>query len=472
MDELFSGIREKIDVWFQAHQGEMLEDLRRLLEVKSVNGPSEDGAPYGVASREALALVGEMLNARGFAVNVFEDMIITADLGPAPPFVGVLAHVDVVDAGDGWNYDPYKMTLMDGKIYGRGTSDDKGPAIASMYAMYCAHELCPELRHGFRLILGSGEEVGCEDIGQYLKKNSPPPNVFTPDAEYPVVNVEKGRLAPVFGASWEQDDTLPRVVSIIGGKTMNVVPNRACAVIEGLSIDDTEAFCREYSEKTGASISVVHDGDRLAVNAEGAATHAATPHEGCNAQTALIEMLTAMPFAESKGFGYIRALNRLFPHGDYYGRAFGIAMNDEISGELTLNFGVVNFSETGFSGNFDSRTSACADEVDLPEMTRAAFNREGIELRGFTHSKCHHTPEDSPFVQTLLRVYEEYTGNPAQCLKIGGQTYVHDIPGGVAYGCAMPEIVYNIHGANEFIGLEELILSAKMFSRVIIEMCG
>ena len=472
MDENAAGYRRRIDEWFDERSEGMIEDLGRLLEVKSVMGPPEDGAPYGTGSRRVLALARSMMEERGFVVSKFEDMIITADLGPGPPLVGILAHLDVVDAGVGWETDPFRMTLRDGRIYGRGACDDKGPSVAAMYAMYCVRDICPGLSHGVRLILGSGEEVGCEDIGKYLRKNAPPAHVFTPDAEYPLVNVEKGRLTLFFHAAWDKDLALPRVVSITGGRTINVVPNRARAVIEGFEIGEVEAFCREYSEKTGAVISVAQDGERLAISAEGKATHAAKPGKGNNAQTALIEMLAAMPFARSKGFGYIRALGRLIPHGDYYGRALGIAMSDELSGGLTVNFGVLRLSETELSGNLDSRTPACADEIDLPGMARAAFEREGIEVTAMKQAHCHHTPEDSPFVQTLLRVYEEYTGNHGECLKVGGQTYVHEIPGGVAFGCEMPGIVYNAHGANEFIGVDELVVSAKMFARVILEMCG
>jgi len=471
MGKHIAGLRQKIDEWFDLHSDGMLDDLGRLIEVKSVNGPAEEGAPYGVEARASLTLARSMLESRGFAVSEFEDMIITADLGCMPPLMGILAHLDVVDAGEGWDSDPFKMTVKDGKIYARGTSDDKGPAVAAMYAMYCARDICPEFHYGFRLILGSGEEVGCEDISNYLSKNGSPPYVFTPDAEYPVVNLEKGRIAPIFGASWDKDLSLPRVVSITGGNTTNVVPNRAKAVIEGFAVSEAEAFCREHSAKTGVSFSVRPEKGRLVVTAEGAATHAATPYEGNNAQTALIEMLSAMPFAQSKGFGYIQALNRLFPHGDCDGRAFGIAMSDEISGGLTLNFGVLRFSEIDFSGNFDSRTPVCADNADLPGMTRAAFESEGISMTDTTYAKSHHTPEDSPFVQTLLQIYEEYTGNPGECLKVGGQTYVHGVPGGVAFGCAMPGMNYNVHGANEFIGMNELLVSAKMFARAIIEVC-
>jgi len=475
-------MRRKIDKWFEAHTDEMITDLGRLIAINSERGPAAEGAPYGDGPRAALTLARSMLEEYGFEVSDFEDIIITSDTGPAPPFMGILAHLDTVGTGDGWNTDPHKMMVIDGKIYGRGSTDNKGPSVAAMYAMRCARELCPDMQRGFRLLLGSGEETGCEDIDYYLSKAEPPPNVFTPDADYPVVNTEKGRITPFFAASWDDETSspgkekaLPRVISVTGGNTINVVPNRAEAVIKGFTIAEVEGFCREYSKKTGAAFSARKNGNdsgQLTIIAEGASSHAASPHLGLNAQTAMLEMLAAMPFAETAGFGYIRALNRLFPHGDYRGRAIGIAMGDETTGELTVNFGVLRFSEIELAGNFDSRTPACADDADLPGITRAALEREGIKMTNLTVSRCHHTPEDSPFVQRLLRIYEEYTGEPGLCLAVGGQTYAHNIPGGVAFGVGVPGIDNKIHGANEHINMDQLLLSAKMFTRAILDMCG
>ena len=465
-------LKQQIEDWFAVHENEMLDDLCKLLSINSVKSEALPNAPYGAGSRAALDLTASMLRERGFEVDIFEDIILTADIGASDPYMGILAHVDVVGVGDGWDSDPFEMTIKDGKIIGRGATDNKGPSIAAMYAMFCANELCPELRSGFQILIGSGEEVGCEDIAQYLEKSAPPPNVFTPDADYPIVNTEKGRLTPFFSASWEKDETLPRVVSIIGGSTTNIVPDSAEAVIEGFAIGDAENYCREFSEKAGIPITVQNKDGLLAITAEGVSSHAARPHSGSNAQTALLELLAGMPFAKSAGFGYICALNRLFPFGDNNGRALGIAMSDELSGELTLNFGVLRFSQIDFAGNFDSRTPICADETDLLGMVRSAFEREGITMSTYKIANAHHTPEDSLFVKTLLRIYEEYTGNAGECLAVGGQTYVHDIPGGVAFGCEMPGISNRIHGVNEFIGVEQLIVSAKMFARAILEMCN
>jgi len=477
-------LRKKIDTWFDSNSDDMIKDLGKLVEINSVRSKSEEGAPYGIESRAVLSLAQSMLEERGFTVDVFEDMMITANLGPTPPLLGILAHLDIVAAGEGWEINPMKVTEKDGNLYGRGVIDNKGPSVAAMYALYCVRNLFPQLNHGVQIILGSGEETGFDDVTQYLKKNTPPPNVFTPDAEYPIINIEKGRFLPAFGAKWEKDTTLPRIVSIIGGKTPNVLPNHSEAVIEGFSKEDVEAFCREFSEKTGVKMSVacgiagqarnddvsVENGS-ITITAEGVASHAGAPERGNNAQTALIEMLAAMPFAKSKGFEYLCTLNRLFPHKDNHGTSFGIDMSDEKTGRITVNFGVLRFSELEFSGNFDSRTPACADDVDLLDMTKKAFEKEGIEVTYHEITGCHHTPEETEFVQKLLQLYEEYTGQPGKCSSMGGLTYVHDIPGGVAFGCAMPGDDNKAHGVNEYIKKDQLIMSAKMFAQAVIDMC-
>ena len=465
-------LRKKIDSWFAANSDEMINDLGKLIAINSVRTEAVEGAPYGVESRAVLTLAQQMLEERGFEVDVFEDMMITANYGPAPALMGILAHLDIVDVGDGWTSDPFKLALRDGKLYGRGVIDNKGPSIAAMYALYCARDLCPELKHGVQLILGSGEETGFDDVTQYLKKNTPPPNVFTPDAEYPVVNIEKGRFMPVFGAKWEKDTTLPRIISVVGGKTPNIVPDYAEAIVEGFSLSDIEAACREYTTKTGAPISVTSVGDTLKISVEGKASHASMPERGNNAQTALIEMLASMSFADSTSFKYLQKLNKLFPHGDNHGAAVGIDMEDNDTGRITVNFGVLDFSECEFSGNFDSRTPGCADDVDLVAMTRSALEAEDINLTYHEITGCHHTSEDTPFVQKLLNLYEEYTGQPGKCVSMGGLTYVHDIDGGVAFGCAMPSDDNNAHGIDEHIKLDQLILSAKMFTQAILDMCS
>ncbi len=464
--------RRAVDAWFEAHSGELLEDVRRLIAVRSVREAPAPGMPYGPGPAAALEVAMGMLSAKGFSPFNFENRVVTADLNAHAPVLGILAHLDTVGVGDGWSSDPLEAAVRDGRLYGRGASDDKGPAVAALYALAAAKALAPELAKGCRLILGSAEETGHDDLSHYRKAHDMPPNVFTPDADYPVVNAEKGRYVPDFSAVWPESGALPRVLSLRGGATANAVPDRAEAVVEGLPVGRVSEYCAEFSKETLAVLEAEALDGAVKIISDGKAAHAAEAHEGINAQTALLSMLAALPLADSEALSCIRKLSGFFPHGDTSGEALGIAMSDEVSGPLTLNFGVLDVGPAGLTANFDCRTPKCATPETLDAVVARRLNEAGFKINKLTKTPFHYTSADTDFVRTLLKVYEEYTGQKGECLPMGGQTYVHDINGGVAFGCVFPGVDTRMHGADEFIPVDDLILSAKMFTQVILDMCS
>ncbi len=262
------------------------------------------------------------------------------------------------------------------------------------------------------------------------------------------------------------------MLSLRGGATANAVPDRAEAVIEGLPVEQVSEYCAEFSQKTLAVLKAGSSDGVVTVTANGKAAHAAQAYEGLNAQTALLSMLAAMPFAESEGFKHIQRLSKLLPHGDTSGAALGIAMSDGVSGSLTLNFGVLDVGPAGLTASFDCRTPKCATPESLDAVVAHRLAEAGFKINTLTKTPFHHTSADTEFVRTLLEVYEEYTGQKGECLSMGGQTYVHDISGGVAFGCVFPGVDTRMHGEDEFIPVDDLIISAKMFTQVIIDMCS
>ncbi|MDR0446391.1 MAG: Sapep family Mn(2+)-dependent dipeptidase [Oscillospiraceae bacterium] len=481
-NELFA----KINAWIDSHAEEMLDDLTRLINTKSVLARPETGAPYGRGAADALDLSRKIMKKLGIETSVFEDCMAEGDIPGergGEPELGLLVHVDTVDADPSeWRSDPFRADIRDGgedcvgsAVYGRGSTDNKGPAVAAMYALACAREI-GQLKKGARIIVGSAEEIGCADIARYLEKRSPPPLVIAPDAEYPLVNVEKGRFLMRFGGEWssESENTdAVRIISIRGGGTDNIVPGAAEAVLCGTSADIITPPALAFSEKTGADITVSDDPRGVIIKAYGKASHASRPDDGVNAQTALLAFLDALPLADTNSARAARALARLFPHGDYHGAAMGLNMRDDISGTLTLSFDVLDMNETGFTASFDSRTPAIADTRDISGIAKAALEAADLRVTEISKTLCHHTPEDSALVQTLMSIYREYTGDTETApLALGGMTYVHGIPGGVAFGTQLPGENNRIHGRDEFIGVRELLLSAKMLARAIIELCG
>jgi len=484
-------ISKQLDAFFLRHEEEMLEDLRRLIRIPSLRGKPSPGKPFGEEPARVLQEALSIARGYGFETHNFENYAGTVEFhgaqggtGATPDAkpeagqdvetaLGILAHLDVMPEGVGWTYPPFDITCEGGRIYGRGTADDKGPAVAALYAMRAVKEICPELKKNVRLILGTDEESGSEDIAYYFKQQAPPPAVFTPDADFPVINVEKGRFMPTFGMQWEPSGpaaNLPRVTKIHASERFNVVPHEATAVIEGLSLDTLKDVAEKIGRQTGVTFSV--DEKSMRVTASGKSAHGSLPEDGNNALTALLALLAALPLGDTPSARAIRGLHEMFPHGDTKGEALGIACCDEVSGALSMNFSICDLDESGFTAGYDCRAPISADQ---PEIVRTVAKKLAAFGAAFSDEGAvppHHTPADTPFVQTLLRVYHDYTGNDAKCLSTGGGTYVHEIDGGVAFGCAMPGVDNHMHGADEFAVWEDLVLSAKMFAQVIVDMCG
>lgn len=465
--------KEKINEWFDAHEAAMIDDIKALVEIPSVRGEAQEGMPFGLAPKLALDKAIEQMEKQGLKVKNYDNCVATGDLTDLPSGLDILAHLDVVPAENNWTVcDPYQPTIVDGKLYGRGTIDDKGPAVAALYAMACVKELGIPLKKNVRLILGTDEECGSEDLEHYYSVEQEAPMTFTPDANFPVINMEKGRLCGEIDAHYQADTRLPYIASVDCGLKSNVIPETATAVVVGMSKGEIQTYVEIASLATNTKFTVTNESGALRIECKGVSGHAAMPETANNALTALLGLLATLPCADSEGFRKLQALQQLFPHGDYHGKALGVAMEDNIAGKLTLSANIVHIDETDLYLCFDSRCPVCSND----ENTRIAImNRvaeAGLKMRETTMIQPHYVDSNSEFVQTLLRVFEEWTGMPGKAEATGGGTYVHDLKNGVAFGCEFAGLDNHLHGADEFIALEQLMISAKMFTQAIIELCA
>ena len=403
--------KEKISRYIDAHRKEMLEDIGALCRINSVKGSYRIGKPYGEGCSEALRTALHIAECYGFSINNYDNYVGTVDMNDKEAQLDILAHLDVVPAGDGWTVtEPFEPVVKDGKIYGRGTADDKGPAIAALYAMRAVNELGIPMKKNVRLILGTDEECGSSDITHYYSVEKEAPMTFSPDASFPVINIEKGRIGGNFTAEFEPSDRLPKMVSFHSGTKTNVVPGAAEALFEGLDGDETGALAKSMEEELGIRFTVSSEDGCLKIAAAGENGHAMAPWKGKNALTGLLSLIERLPLAECGQVKAVRALNRLM-------KADGISFNTE--------------------------------EMKPP----------------------HHVPADSDFVKTLLSAYEKYSGRKGECIAIGGGTYVHNLKNGVAFGAALPETENHMHGPDEFAVVDELTMSAKIFAQVIVDLC-
>lgn len=465
---------EQIAKYIESHKDEMIEDIKTLVRIDSQRDEARDGMPYGEGAAKCLQVAAEMIKNHGFQVKNYENYVITADLNHKEKQLDILAHLDVVPVSDEWTVtQPFDPIVKDGNLYGRGTADDKGPAIAALYAMRAIKELGLPISKNVRLILGSDEECGSSDIHYYYSKEEEAPMTFSPDAEFPVINIEKGGLNSIFRAKYAEEVTLPRILSLKGGDKVNVVPGKAFALVEGLEKATLIEVADKISKELGVSYKVNEEEKNiLRIECRGVATHASTPEAGNNGLTGLMKLLVSLPFANSEAFNRLKALEALFPHNDYYGEALGVNMEDELSGKLTMCFSILDYDTTGFTGAFDCRAALCATNENLRDVMKEKMDKVEITLNQCEVYPPHHVDENTEFVQTLLRCYEHHSGKEGKAIAIGGGTYVHSLKNGVAFGCGDLEVDNHLHGDDEFIAIDTLIMSVKIFAEAILELCN
>ena len=463
---------QRFEEYFSQHRQEMIRDLESLVRIESTRGEPQAGQPYGPGPAEVLEAAMALTRQYGFTVTDHEHYVMTVDMNDKPRQLDILAHLDVVPGGEGWTVtEPFAPKLVGSRLYGRGTSDDKGPAVAALYAMRAIKELGVPLSKNVRLILGTDEECGSSDIDYYYRHQTPAPMTFTPDAEFPVINIEKGRAHGIFTAQWQGTDALPRLESFHCGQRANVVPPKATARVLGLSARQVRPTAAEVSSLTGAGYDLAEIDGGVEITAVGTGAHAAHPGGGNNALTALVELLCRLPLAPDGAMEKLNALREMFPHGDWRGNAAGIAMQEPRAGESTIVCSVLHLEDNALRGELDARTPLNGTKENVADVLTERMAAGGLVLDCHFRPP-HHVPEDAPLVQELLHCYELYTGQKGKALSMGGGTYVNGLPGGVAFGCLMPGAEDRMHAADEYTDIDNLILCARMFARAIIDLCG
>ena len=458
-------------------RNKMKQMLRDLVAIPSVASEPAPDAPFGEQPKAALLKMAEFCEQAGFAVTNYENGVICADYLPELGIeLGILAHLDVVDANpDGWDSDPFQMDERDGVLYGRGVIDDKGPAVAALLALKCVKELKLPLKKGVRLIFGTNEENGSNDLEIYERYDKYPPKVFTPDANFPVINIEKGMLRTRFFSSFGKLETYEdthgsNIAEFKGGSIPNAVPDRAEVVLNLMPLDKVNEEIA--ADKSGAAFEVAEEGENIRIIARGKAAHASTPEAGVNAVTALIALINRMELGNQVQGGILYALERFFPHGETDGGALGLKCSDE-SGELTAVLSVFNMRDGKCGGIVDVRFPTCVTVDEIYEKESYSFERRAnLKLEKIIGDDPHVVPEDSEFVKQLLAVYERLEGEPGRCVAIGGGTYVHNIEGGVAFGVERDGRDYHMHGDNENVPTDELLRDAEIFAEAIAAICG
>lgn len=466
---------ENLDKIVYSMKDELVAHLQRWIAVPSVQGEAAEGAPYGEINRRMLDMALEDARGFGFEVRNADGYAGDISMGSGEQTLGMLCHLDVVPAGDGWTFDPWGGEIHDGKLYGRGAIDDKGPALCALYAMRAVKEAGIPLKDGVRLILGCDEETGMSDMRYYASKYKMPDYGFSPDAEFPVINTEKGGLNMVISkvTGGEAGAEMP-VYSLYAGERPNVVPAMAKAVV-GLN-DMTAA---QLSEKLDA-IAASEENFRFAcadlgegkaeITAYGLGAHASTPHLGINAACMLLIALKKLNAGGGSREAIAMLADAIGMSGD--GKALGIFCEDEISGPLTCNLGILRYDGNEISALLDIRYPLCASEPALLGQAAMTVSPAKMGVSRVGGHTPHHVPAEHKIVRGLLKVYQDCTGKEGYAFAIGGGTYSRMMPNTVAFGLNFPGDVETCHMPDEFIDIEKMMMSVRIFAHAIAELAG
>ena len=183
---------------------EMIASIQKLCRIDSRRTEARPGAPYGSGCRECLLQAMNLAETLGFHTEVWQDQVGIAAIDGRREYIGIAGHLDVVDLNGTWTYDPFQATIADGKIYARGILDNKGPMLACLYAVYTLKTMHYSFPTNVRLLFGTNEETGMEDMKGYFRTHRPPLFGWTPDCKYPVVYAERGRAVFVFETKKEK----------------------------------------------------------------------------------------------------------------------------------------------------------------------------------------------------------------------------------------------------------------------------
>ncbi len=427
----------KFNEVIDSYKEEFFNDLNELLSIKSVSAEGDD---YPAKALEWMLNKAESF---GLKTKNIDSIAGHAEYGDGELLCGVLTHLDVVPAErTDWSCEPFSLTRKNGRLYGRGVADDKGPALAALYCLRALKE-CGVNGNRVRVIFGTSEEIGMQDMAYYFDYEPVPDMSFTPDSEYGICKAEKGIIHLEISSEAANNLTLTQFEA---GTANNVVPDTAYALVD----------CSEYEEDLLQRLADGRDGsfdltftiDGLKITSRGRAAHACEPEKGYNAAAALINLLCA-------AFGY-EAVGDLCSFIDFCigmetnGRSMGIKMRDSASGDLTLTLSRVMIVENESRAVIDVRYPVTFREEAVLEQIGKVAAREGLKLRVLDSEKPLFLNENADIVRVLKKAYKNVEGEEPELYTTGGGTYARMLGGkGVAFGPVFKNDDSRMHNSDE-----------------------
>lgn len=447
------------------YKDNILHDIRNLVSIRSVKGSPKANKPFGEEIDQALEYVLALAEKMGFRVKNVDGYAGHAEYGKGDDIIGVLVHLDIVPEGTGWRFPPFEATLHDGKMYGRGVSDNKAPAIVALYSLKTLSDLNLNINKRIRIIFGTDEECGMKDMDYYFSKEPVPDMGFTPDAEYPVINREKGILQLLLSEEAKSPCSDSIIEHIQGGNAVNVVPDNCLARLyrNKLNSDGTKKM-QEYVIANSGIFDIKEKEDFLIIESKGKSAHGSTPQEGINAIAHMVDLLGRFA-GENRHDRFIEFLKHKIGF-EISGQSLGINCSDD-SGELTLNLGNITLKDNTMQASLDIRYPVTFSGSEILSRIKSSADLYNIKTEILQHKNPLYVPEDSELIKRLQRAYEKITHKNANLISMGGGTYARKLNNkGVAFG----GIGSGAHEADENISIDELMTHAKICTQAIYEL--
>jgi len=468
------------DKWIAAHREEYIAEVQGIARIPSVSRAdlAQPGAPFGPDCRRVLDYALERGRHYGFATADHDGYAGSITWGDFDHSIGVIAHLDVVPVGDGWVYPPFGATYLPEHdvLIGRGVDDNKGSMVAGLFAMRMLREFGVPMRHGVRLICGTSEETGMQDMAALRQMGHRFPDTsLVPDAGFPVNYAQKGMIDGAITAACEGN-----LLQLDAGSVRNVIPDEATAVIAA-DIDAIRAALSSLDEGDASLIEITAAEGGTKIVARGKSGHAAFPAGGDNAIGRLARMLNATNLLTGTAKSAIAALAELTR--DANGHSEGVAFSDEPSGELTLVYGVAHLNNGMLTLSVDCRYPVTMDGAALERDLRAAWDKLGFTVKEFDLSTPFYIPVDDPRVAALQALYKDVTGRDDPPYAMGGGTYSRAVPGAISFGPGMPGTKHDYsaflpeghggaHGRDEVLPIDKLLTLSRIYVAALVELDG
>ena len=450
VDEVWDGVVSDIDTLVQI---ESVEDLEH----------ATDGAPFGPAPRAALDAALSIAQRLGLDTVNCNGYIGYGQIdGQDDKQIATIAHADIVPLGTGWDFDPLRVTRKDGYLIGRGVADDKGPLVLSLYAAAFVRREAERSgsapNHTLRTLIGTNEETSMGDVEWYLQNYREPDFLFTPDAEFPLICGEKGRVQGAFRSqAIAGKDSNNVLVSLDGGTVANAV----CSLAEALVRANTKEL------PAANNIELEEAGDGLTrIVAHGKGGHASMPEGTLNAIGVLVDYLLDNKLYSPSQQSYLELEQKIMASTD--GSSLGIDATDKFFEPLTCIGGTVRTNKGCFVQTIDVRYPTSTNVDKMCEVLEPLAQQHGACFEVQANMTPFLTDPESPEIQTLVSTYNEYTGKHGRAFTIGGGTYARHFSKAAAFGpfehgATLPSWVGPEHGPNEGVNEEEFKQALKIY---------